>query len=232
MKRLLDFPEGCVCAEFRARKMRFIVEAERNGESLLVHCNNSGSMMGLLRQGTKIFLSPASRPGRRLPYTLELVRHHGFWVGVNTLTPNRLLRLAWETGSMPELAGYDRFRSETRSGGSRLDACLSSAAGTLWIETKNVTLVEDDVAYFPDAVTSRGQKHLKELTDLVRMGHRAACFFLIQRPDAHCFSPADFIDPDFAALLSEAVAQGVEVWPYQAQISTRGIGLGARLPFR
>jgi len=188
--------------------------------------------MGLMRTETEVFLSPALRTGRRLPYTLELVRHGGFWVGVNTLTPNRLLRLAWETGIMPELAGYDHFRSEARIGESRLDAFLSNARETLWIETKNVTLVEDDVACFPDAVTLRGQKHLRELTALARKGHRTACFFLIQRPDARCFAPADFIDPDFAALLHEAVEKGVEVWPYQAVVSTEGIGLGARLPFK
>ena len=207
------------------------MEAHRRGELLLAHCNNSGSMLGLLRRDGELLLSPARNRGRRLPFTLELVSHCGFWVGVNTLTPNRLLRLAWESGAMPELAGYDRFRSEVKVGDSRLDASLSNGDTVLWVESKNVTLVEDQVAYFPDAVTERGQKHLRELMAVVRRGERAACFFLVQRPDARCFAPADFIDPDFSALLYEAAAAGVEVWAYQAKISLEGIGLGPRLPF-
>jgi sugar fermentation stimulation protein A len=189
-------------------------------------------MMGLLRPGIEILLSPGLHPGRRLPYTLELVRNGEFWVGVNTLTPNRLLKLAWTAGVMPELTGYDHFKTEPRIGESRLDAFLSHPGGELWIETKNVTLVEDDVAYFPDAVTQRGQRHLRELTALARKGHRAACFFLIQRQDARCFAPADFIDPDFSSLLYEAMAEGVEVWPYRATVSPLGIGLGEHLPFK
>lgn len=232
MSPFLAFPENCSIARFRTRKNRFLVEADRRGELLVAHCNNSGSMLGLLRRGGEVLLSPALSPGRRLPHTLELVSHCGFWVGVNTLTPNRLLRLAWESGAMPELAGYDRFRSEVKIGGSRLDASLSNARGVLWVETKNVTLVEDEVAYFPDAVTERGQKHLRELTALARRGERAACFFLVQRPDARCFAPADFIDPQFTALLYEAAEEGVEVWAYRAMVSPGGIGLGPRLPFR
>jgi sugar fermentation stimulation protein A len=97
------------------------------------------------------------------------------------------------------------------------------------VEAKNVTLVEDDVGYFPDAVTQRGQKHLRELMELRERGDRVACFYLIQRPDARCFGPADFIDPEFSRLFREALGKGVEVWPYLATVTTAGIGLGERL---
>ena len=187
-------------------------------------------MLGLLKPGREVFMSPAQRPGRRLQYTLELIRFGNAWIGVNTLTPNRILRKAWELSLLPETEGYQNFQSEIKIGSSRLDAALKSPEGTLWIEAKNVTLVEDSVAYFPDAVTQRGQKHLQELIDLARQGNRVACFYLIQRPDANCFSPADFIDARFAQLFWQAYAAGVEMWPYQASVTPEGIGISSRLP--
>jgi sugar fermentation stimulation protein A len=230
--RLIRFPEGSRLARFCRREKRFLVEVQAGIEKLWVHCNNSGSMLGLLRPGVTVLISPALRQDRRLPYTLELVMHDSIWVGVNTLTPNRFLYLAWEAGILPEVSGYEDFKKEARSGESRLDAFLNGPRGTLWIEAKNVTLVEDDVACFPDAATIRGQKHLRELIRLTRRGIRAACFYLIQRTDGRCFGPADFIDPEFADLFWEALNEGVEMWPYQAIVSPEGIGLGPRLPLR
>lgn len=227
---LLQFPEGSCLAQFCRREKRFLVEVQTGSERIWVHSNNSGSMLGLLRLGGTVLISPALRPGRKLRHTLELVQLNGIWVGVNTLVPNRLLRRAWEAGLLPELDGYDHFKQEARSGESRLDAMLEGPRGTLWIETKNVTMVEDQVARFPDAATIRGQKHLRELIRLVQAGSRAACFYLVQRADAHCFGPADFIDPAFADLFWEACEQGVEMWPYQALVSPSGIALGPRLP--
>lgn len=229
---LLPFPSGCRKARFRRREKRFRVEVELDGVSTWVHCNNSGSMLGLLRDGCEVFISPSARPGRRLGYTLEMVKWGGFWVGVNTLTPNRLLRRAWEEGRLPEAAAFESMKAEKAIGGSRLDACFEGPSGRLWVEAKNVTLVEEEVGCFPDAVTERGQKHLRELMALRRRGDRVACFYLIQRPDARCFGPADFIDAEFARLFDEALAMGVEAWPYRAVLSPGGVGLGERLPLR
>ena len=231
-KRLIHLPEGSRLARFCRREKRFLVEVQDGREKFWVHCNNSGSMLGVLKPGATVLISPAQRQGRRLPYTLELVRYDSFWVGVNTLTPNRLLYLAWAAGILPEVSGYESFKKEASCGESRLDAALHGTRGALWVETKNVTLVEDGVGYFPDAATVRGQRHLRELIHLNREGNRAACFYLVQRADAQCFSPADFIDPDFAALFWEALNEGVEMWPYQALVSTEGIGLGSRLPLQ
>jgi sugar fermentation stimulation protein A len=228
----LPFPNGCRTALFCRREKRFLVEVELDGQRVWVHCNNSGSMLGLLREGCEVFISPALSPGRRLGFTLEMVKWAGFWIGVNTLTPNRLLRKAWEGGLLPETAGYTSMRAETAVGSSRLDACFEGPRGRLWVEAKNVTLVEEDVGYFPDAMTQRGQKHLRELMELLEKGDRVACFYLIQRPDAKCFGPADFIDPEFSRLFLEALEKGVEVWPYRATVATAGIGLGERLSIR
>ncbi|PKN32513.1 MAG: DNA/RNA nuclease SfsA, partial [Deltaproteobacteria bacterium HGW-Deltaproteobacteria-20] len=158
MQHLLKFPSGSRSAVFVAREKRFLVHVFVDGRPVTVHTNNSGSMLGLLRPGMEVFLSPAASPKRKLPYTLELVRPCGEWVGVNTSTPNRLLKRMWETATVPELSGYDRFLPEAVHGDSRLDARLSGPRGELWIEAKNVTMVEDRVACFPDAVTTRGQK--------------------------------------------------------------------------
>jgi sugar fermentation stimulation protein A len=227
----LPFPPNCQTGHFLRREKRFLVEVKLpGGLQTWVHCNNSGSMLGLLREGCEVFVSPALRPGRRLDFTLEMVNLDGFWVGVNTLTPNRLLKRAWELGCLPEVAGYGTIRPEVAIGTSRLDAAFDGPAGRLWVEAKNVTLVEEEVAYFPDAVTQRGQKHLTELMKLAEAGDRVACFYLVQRPDARCFGPADFIDPDFARLFEDALRTGVEVWPYRATLSTSGIALGERLP--
>jgi sugar fermentation stimulation protein A len=229
---LIRFPEGTRLATFCRREKRFLVEVEADGERFWVHCNNSGSMLGLLRRGTSVLISPARQRERRLAYTLELVQWDSIWVGVNTLVPNRILHLAWKAGLLPEVRGYEHFQSEAKSGQSRLDALLTGSRGTLWVEAKNVTLVEDATACFPDAVTVRGQKHLRELIQLARGGDRVACLYLVQRADADCFGPADFIDPAFADLFREAFREGVEAWPYRALVSPEGIGLGPRLPLR
>ncbi len=150
-------------------------------------------------------------------------------VGVNTLTPNRMLYAAWEAGSLEEMEGYEHFQKEAKIGQSRLDAHLTGGRGDLWVECKNVTMVEDGVACFPDAVTERGQKHLRELMALAEAGSRVALFFLVQRPDGGCFGPADFIDPMYADLFYQALDAGVEAWPYEAHVDTKGISLGRRL---
>lgn len=230
MTTLLTFPPESRRAVFVAREKRFLIHALLDGLPVTAHTNNSGSMLGLLRPGMDVFLSPAASPGRRLPYTLELVRPGADWVGVNTLTPNRLLRKAWEVRALPELGTYSHFTAEAKWGDSRLDAKLSGPDGDFWIEAKNVTMVEDGVACFPDAVTERGQKHLLELMALAKRGVRVGVFLAVQRPDGACFGPADFIDPRFAELFWQAVNQGVEFFPHVVHASPGGIELGRRLP--
>lgn len=214
---------------FLRREKRFLVQVETAGRVFWVHCNNSGSMLGLLKPGAPALVSPAPNTSRRLPYTLEALSSGGVWVGVNTLVPNRLLKRAWETGTLPETLGYEAFKAEAKVGQSRLDAVLNGPHGTLWVETKNVTLVEDAVACFPDAVTQRGRRHLQDLMGLVERGMRAACLYVVQRGDADCFGPADFIDPVYASLFWQAMDRGVEIWPYRADVTPKGVALGPRL---
>jgi len=224
-----------VLARFVRRYKRFLIDAETDAGPITAHANNTGSMLGLLRPGATIALSVSDNPKRRLPYTLEMVRlpdfRGAFWVGVNTLTPNRLFRLGALAGAFPELAGYDAVRPEPPFGGGRLDFLLTGPAGRCFVECKNVTMVEDGAAMFPDAATERGRKHLVELTRLAREGvDRAAIFYCIQRPDGDCFAPAAVIDPEYAALLAQALAAGVLALPYRAAATPAGIILGERLP--
>lgn len=230
----INYIDTCRKAGFIRRIKRFTIEAEAldgpdKGTVLRAHTNNTGSMLGLLRPGTTLLLSPAANPNRKLQYTLEALELTDTMVGVNTLTPNRMLHLAWQTKAMPELAGYDTFQKEAKRGNSRLDAFLSGPKGELWVECKNVTLVEDQIACFPDAVTERGQKHIHELISLATTGARVALFFLIQRTDGRCFGPADFVDPVYADLFYKALDKGVEVWPYVSHVDETGIKLGETL---
>lgn len=207
-------------------------------QTVWAHSNNSGSMLGLVRRGSAALISPAPGEKRKLRWTLELLglRQTGsaepLWVGVNTMTPNRLLKAAFMAGRLPWAKGYAYFAQECKRGESRLDACLTaSGKKPLWVECKNVTLVEDGgVAAFPDAASQRGCKHLRELMDIVASGERAACFYLIQRADARCFAPADYIDPEYARLLAEAVRAGVEIYPHLALVGEAGIDLGGLVP--
>ena len=234
---LLQYPEGCIVGEFVRRVKRFSVEITVQGEPVWIHSNNTGSMMGLLRKGSPVLASPANNPKRKLQWTQEAVglqTPQGLqWVGVNTQTPNKMLKAAFEAKSLHWAKGYDLFKSEAKIGDSRADGVLRTKDDSLpplWIECKNVTMVEDDVACFPDAQTDRGQKHLRNMMRLISEGYRTAFFYLVQRPDGHCFAPADVIDPAYADLFYKAFDMGVEVYPYRATITHAGIALGELLP--
>lgn len=233
---LLPYPEGCVEGVLHRRVKRFTIEFFLDGKLLCAHTNNSGSMLGLTRPGIPLWLSPSTGVNRKTAYTLEMTGLPEFnggttWVGVNTLTPNRLLRAAFQAGLLPWAEGYDCFKPEAVRGESRIDALLTGPGKPpLWVECKNVTMVEDDIAAFPDAATIRGQKHLRELAGIVAAGDRAAFFYCVQRPDGHCFAPADYIDPAYAALFGETLKSGVEVYPYRVIADKRGTGLGSLLP--
>ncbi len=228
---LLPFA-GLQPARFLERRKRFTVLAENGSGPVSIHTNNTGSMLGLLRPGCRIWWSQAQGPGRKLAGTLELTDFHGTLCGVNTSTPLRLLEAAWRAGFLPEAQGYTAFRREVTQGASRLDARLDGPGGPCFVECKNVTLVEGGEAMFPDAVSERAVKHLAELAGLAASGVRAALFLLVQRGDGRCFGPADLIDPAWARAFAQALDAGVEAWTYRAAISLSGIGLGARLPVR
>jgi len=214
------------------RYKRFLADVElEDGIIVTAHTPNSGSMKGCQEPGSPVLLSRSANPKRKLKYTWELIRVNEQWVGINTGHPNKLVREGIENGTVSELQGYDLIRPEVRYGqNSRIDLLLEGDTGRCYVEVKNVTLVEDNGAYFPDAVTERGQKHLRELMGVVKAGDRAVIFFVVQRQDAKFVSPADRIDPVYGNLLREAVENGVEALAYQAVVSPKQIYLKDRLP--
>ena len=214
------------------RYQRFKADVRlRNGRVVTAHCPNSGSMKSCCEPGRTVYLSRSDNPGRKFPHTWEMIDMPSSLVGVNTLIPNRLVERAVLDGGVEELRGYDNVRREVWcSPISRLDLLLESSYGRrCFVEVKNCTLVENGVAYFPDAVTSRGLKHLTELERQVALGNRGVIFFLIQRMDANCFRPADQIDPTYGQGLRSAVKDGVEILAYDVALNLKRIALNRRL---
>lgn len=213
------------------RYKRFLADvALEDGRVITAHCPNSGSMLGCAAPGSPVLLSLSDNPTRKLAYTWELVQVDESWVGINTGLPNRLAREGIERGVVTELQGYERIRQEVCYGEerSRIDLLLEEP-GLCYVEVKNVTLVEGDVARFPDAVTTRGQKHLRELIAVVKSGARAVNFFVVQHAAARSVSPADAIDPAYGRLLRQAAAAGVELIAYQASVTPEEIVLSRPL---
>lgn len=214
------------------RYKRFLADVKlEDGSIVTVHCPNSGSMKGCAVQGCPVFLSCSENPGRKYPYTWELVQTNGYWVGINTSLPNKLVHEAIVSGTVRELSGYPTIRPEVLYGErSRIDLLLEGAAGRCYVEVKNVTLEDKSRALFPDAVTTRGQKHLKELMKVVSNGDRGVIFFTVQRGDCTSVSPADTIDPEYGRLLRTAMAHGVEALAYRASVNPISVTLTERLP--
>jgi len=219
------------------RYKRFLADVIlETGETITVHCPNSGSMKGCAAPGATIYLSQSDNSRRKYRYTWELVQVPGTLIGINTQVPNKFVKQAIEKGLIHELSGYDTITTEVKtSSHTRLDLMLEKAerfgnTKKCYVEIKNCTLVEDGVAMFPDAVTQRGQKHLEELEQLVAIGHRGVIFFLVQRMDAKEFRPADKIDKIYGEKLRKAFKNGVEIMVWDTVVNTRQIRLGQKLP--
>jgi sugar fermentation stimulation protein A len=218
---------------FLRRYKRFFADVElADGTVLTAHCPNTGSLAGCLVEGAPAWLRDSGDPQRKLRYTWAAIQIGSTWVNVDTGLPNRAVRHWIEQGQCPELGGYASLRPEVKYGdGSRIDLLLEDPERPpCYVEIKNTTLAEHGVALFPDAVTSRGLKHLHELMAVVRRGARAVQFFCVSRGDVECFRPADTIDPAYCAALREAAAAGVEVLAYTADVGPRAFGPGRALP--
>ncbi len=217
------------------RYKRFLADVELDsGETVTAHCSNSGRMTGCNQPGQPVYLSFHDNPKRKLKYTWEMIEMPTSLVGVNTLVPNRLVAKALGSRQVPELAGYDQVATEVSvNRHSRLDIKLTGQGmPDAYVEIKNCTLVENGCAMFPDAPTTRGQKHLGDLARLKSDGARAVIFFLIQRTDAVRFAPADAIDPDYGRILRKVAKKGVEIIAYDVKITTTGIRLRNALPWQ
>jgi sugar fermentation stimulation protein A len=229
----VPFPEPKNFGIFLARRQRFLADVEMtDGTRIVAHCPNTGSMKGCLFPGHRALLWDSQNPSRKLRYTWKAVEADGFWIGVDTGVPNRLVADAIQAGALPGLHTFTSIRREVSYGeNSRADLVLDGPSGQCFVEVKNVTLVENRVARFPDAVTQRGLKHLVELRRCVQEGHRAAMVYVVQREDGESFAPADEIDPAYAAGLHGAFADGVEIYVLGTTVTTEGVEVRGTLPF-
>lgn len=205
------------------RYKRFLADVELdNGEVITVHTPNTGSMMGLSDPGIRVWLRDTQSATRKYRYSWEMSEPSpGNFVGVHTGIVNQLVIEAIKSNRIPELRGYDSIHPEQKYGkeNSRIDLLLKSQnQPDCYLEIKNVTAIsEESTAIFPDAVSTRGQKHLRELMDMVKQGNRAMMFYCVQRQDCNTFRPAVEIDPGYASLLAKAYSQGVEIVAYRAK---------------
>ena len=219
------------------RYKRFLADVELDsGGQITAHTANPGRMTGLTEPGSQVFLTYHDSPRRKLNYSWELVRVGRHLVGINPHLANTLVAEGIERGVVAELDGYAELRREVAYGqrGSRADMRLDGhpTHPPATVEVKNVTLIEGELALFPDAPTERGRKHLRELMDVVRAGERGVLVFVVQRKDCDAVAPADAVDPEYAELLREAAQVGVEVLAYRAKVGTREVKLVERMPVR
>jgi sugar fermentation stimulation protein A len=217
---------------FLKRYKRFFADIEFGGETITAHLPNTGSLKSINNPGQPCLFSKSDNPDRKLKFTLEMIKSPADgWVGVNTSTPNAIVK---ETlldvigkggqikGAFADWAKFDEVKPEYKiSAQTRLDFMLKRKGSDQlhFIEVKNVTLAEGKIAKFPDAVTERGQKHLRELMDLMEQGHTAELVFTIQRQDCSAFAPADEIDPEYGQLLREAQGKGLIISPLVVDLS-------------
>lgn len=222
-------------ARLLRRYKRFLADIETlDGELLTIHCPNTGSMLNCMSEGCRVWFSRSNDPRRKLPGTWEITETpQGRLACVNTARANALVEEALRAGLIPELAGFTALKREVAYGveNSRADFRLDYPSGEVFVEVKSVTLGFDGtaVAAFPDAVTVRGSKHLRELAAMARQGMRAVQFYCVNLSGIEAVRAAVEIDPAYAAALVDAKAAGVEVLAYGAEVSPEGLALVRRL---
>ena len=219
------------------RYKRFLADIELNdGQQITIHCPNTGAMTGCATKNDQVWYSTSDNVKRKYPNTWEISHTlDGHWICINTTLANKVVHEAIQLDQISELTGYNQLRTEVKYGeqNSRIDLLLQDDnKANCYVEVKSVTLLgEEGQGYFPDAVTTRGQKHIQELVSMVESGHRAVLFFLVQHTGINEISPARHIDQKYADLLADALTKGLEVICYSTNINPSTITLNKRLKF-
>ena len=237
----MKFPNPLIEAKLIKRYKRFLTDIILpDGREITVHCPNTGSMKRCMPENARIWISDSQNEKRKYRHTWELVEIDGQHLAcINTGLPNKLVKEAIDNGVIEELQGYQNIKAEVKYGeASRIDWLLSNNDGEdlCYVEVKNATLLEDGVlgenghGYFPDAVTERGRKHLYELAEMVKQGHRAVLCFCVSHTGINKVSPAAHIDEKYTQALKEVMSLGVEVIAYRAKITQEEIGLTQKVP--
>ncbi|MFQ5661050.1 MAG: DNA/RNA nuclease SfsA [Gammaproteobacteria bacterium] len=231
----MDFDKPLIKGSLIKRYKRFLADVKlENGEIVTAHSPNTGSMTGCSTPGSRVWLRDTGNPDRKYPLSWELVEAEpDVLVGINTGLANTIVKEGIERGIVTELEDYTTIRSEIRYGkeNSRIDLLLEEGPERdCYVEIKSVTLVKKGIGLFPDAVSQRGSKHLRELDQMVQNGYRGVIFYCVQRGDAVEVRPADRIDPLYGETLRRVMARGVETLAYSAEVSPQAIRLCRRLP--
>jgi len=232
----VKFPAQLQFAKLVRRYKRFLADVElADGRVLTIHCPNTGSMKNCAEPGFGVWFSVSDNPKRKYPNTWEIAEdREGNLIGINASFANKLIKEALDAGTIEELSGYREVNSEVKYGleNSRIDLLMTEPGlPDCYVEIKSVTLLDDGRGYFPDAVSVRGQKHLRELAEMVRQGHRAVLMFCVQHSGIQTVQPAAEIDPAYAVVLKEAQDVGVEVYAYGCRLSESEIVVTTPLLF-
>ena len=228
------FENKLIAGQFIKRYKRFLVDVKIKDKIVTAHCPNTGSMYGLLKKGNKVWLSRSDDPKRKLKYTLQIIEDYNSKVGINTHLANRIVLHALENNLIKEFDKKIQIKPETKFGlNTRFDFLVLNKKSKAFIEVKNVTLLrKKELAEFPDAVTTRGLKHINELLKAVKKNYKIYILYLVQRNDCKSFTIARDIDPDYANALVKAVKKKLNILCYDCKFSSKGIKLNNKIKFK
>ena len=228
------FENKLISGLFIKRYKRFFVDIKIKNQVITAHCPNTGSMYGLLKKGNKVWISKSNNPNRKLKYTLEIIENDKSKVGVNTHSSNKIVHDALKNNLIDEFKNLLEIKPETKFGtNTRFDFLVLKKKDKSFIEVKNVTLCrKKEIAEFPDAVTSRGLKHINELVKASKKNYKIYILYLIQRDDCKTFTIAKDIDPNYANALTKAVKKKLNILCYDCKFSSKGIKLSNKVKFK
>lgn len=216
-----------------SRYKRFMADIKLDDNSIITsYCPNTGSMLGCKDEGIKVWFSESDNIKRKYKHTWELVEKASSWIGVNTNIANILVKEAILSGLISQLKDFQDIKPEVKYGNenSKIDFLLTNNSKKCFVEVKNVTLSENNIGYFPDAITVRGQKHLRELESMVKEGHRAVLIFCVQNTSVSKVMPAAHIDKEYFDICKRVSQSGVEVYAYKAYIDNIKVELNKEIP--
>ena len=230
----MNFKETLISGELIKRYKRFFVDVKIDNNVITAHCPNTGSMMGLLKKGNKVWISQSDNPNRKLKYTLEIIEDANSKVGVNTHSTNKIVRHALENNLIKEFSDIIEIKPETKFGANtRFDFLVISKKNKAFIEVKNVTLSrKKKLAEFPDSITTRGLKHINELKKASKKNYKIFILFLIQRDDCNSFKIAKDIDTDYANAFTKAIKNKLNILCYDCKFSSKGIKLNRKIKLK
>ena len=230
----MNFENKLIPGVFIKRYKRFFVDVQIENKVITAHCPNTGSMKGLLKEGNKVWLSKSNNPDRKLKYTLQIIKDDSSKVGVNTHLTNKIVLDALKNNLIKEFDKDITIKPEVKFGdNTRFDFLITKKNYKAFVEVKNVTLVrKPKIAEFPDAITSRGAKHIEELIKASKKGYEIYIAFIIQREDCNQFVIASDIDPQYSELLSKAVKKKLNILCYDCKFSSKGIKLNKKIKFK